>query len=241
MLGRTGTAIECWDDLFLTMLNHKKSILLVDRHPLFRTGVVSLINEQPDLRACGESDNPAEATELLMTGRPDLCLTDLLLKQGSGFDFLKAARGSNLPVLVLSTHDEWLYAEDSLRAGARGFIMKDEGSDEILVAIRRVLSGKIYLSQRMGSKLLAPLVNGALDLRRSPVDRLSDRESQVFRHIGHGLETRRIAEVLGVSVKTIETYREHIKLKLNLENSTQLIRKAVEWVQRANSNTRAAF
>jgi DNA-binding NarL/FixJ family response regulator len=134
-------------------------------------------------------------------------------------------------MLVLTMHEETLYTERALRAGARGYIMKDKPGEEILLAVRRVLSGRIYLSDQMGTKLLAPLISGGADLSSSPIDRLSDRELEVFQLLGKAYETRQIAEKMQVSVKTVESYREHIKVKLNLENSTQLIHHAVVWSQ----------
>jgi DNA-binding NarL/FixJ family response regulator len=214
-------------------LSQKKRIVLVDKHPVFRHGLMQLINQQTDLVACGEADDAHTALALIVNLKPDLAVVDLALKKSLGIELIKdlKVQHSSLPVLVLSMHEESLYTERALRAGARGYIMKDEPGEEILLAIRRVLNGRIYLSHDMGTKLLSPLVNGGVDVSHSPVDRLSDRELEVFQLLGKAYETRQIAETLRVSVKTVESYREHIKVKLNLENSTQLIRKAVEWVQ----------
>jgi DNA-binding NarL/FixJ family response regulator len=216
------------------MLNSKKRVLLVDRHPVFRHGLIEILNQQPDLVSSGSADSFETAVQALEQSVPDICVTDLVLRDDGGFRLLAYIKIHNpsLPILVLSTHDELLYSEEALRAGARGFVMKDETAEEILASIRRVLSGRIYLSHSMGSKLLAPMVNGGVDVSHSPVQRLSARELEVFRLLGAGQETRQIAEALKVSVKTIETYREHIKVKLNVDNSTQLIRKAVAWLQR---------
>jgi DNA-binding NarL/FixJ family response regulator len=214
-------------------LEQKHRVMLVDDHPVFRHGLLQLINQQSDLMICGEADNTHAALALIANLKPDLAVVDLALKKSLGIELIKDIKVQHvaLPVLVLSMHEESLYTERSLRAGARGYIMKDEPVDEILLAIRRVLNGRIYLSHDMGTRLLSPLVNGGMDVSHSPVDRLSDRELEVFQLLGKAYETRQIAETLRVSVKTVESYREHIKVKLNLGNSTQLIRRAVEWVQ----------
>lgn len=219
----------------MTAANHsirKKKILLVDDHPILRRGLANLIDQQPDMTVCGEADSAGAAMVCLAAVRPDAAVVDLGLRKSMGIELIKDLRVQfpALPILVLSMHDEALYTERVLRAGARGYIMKEESGDEILNAIRRVLSGKIYISSNMGTKLLAPMVAGAVEVR-SPIDRLSDRELEVFQLLGKAYETRQIAEALKVSVKTVESYREHIKFKLNLENSTQLIQKAVEWVR----------
>lgn len=209
--------------------------MLVDKHPVFRHGLNQLINQQADIMTCGEADNVSAALSLVASAKPNLAVIDLALKQSMGIELIKDLKVQHptLPVLVLSLYEESLYTERVLRAGAKGYIMKDALGEEILQAIRRVLNGRIYLSQEMGTKLLTPMVNGGQDVCQSPIDRLSDRELEVFQLLGKAYETRQIAETLHVSIKTVESYREHIKVKLNLENSTQLIRKAVEWVQSA--------
>lgn len=213
--------------------NRKQKILLVDDHPLLRHGLVGLIDQQPDMEVCGEADSASAAIELANKLRPDAAIVDLGLKKSMGLELIKDLRVQHprLPILVLSMHDEALYTERVLRAGARGYIMKDEPGEEILAAIRRILGGKIYLSNNMGTKLLSPMMPGAPKIGQSPIDKLSDRELEVFQMLGKAYETRQIAETLRVSVKTVESYREHIKVKLNLDNSIQLIRRAVEWVQ----------
>jgi DNA-binding NarL/FixJ family response regulator len=214
-------------------LGQKKRVMLVDDHPVLRHGLAQLINHQADLAMCGEADNAHSALTLIGTLKPDIAIVDLGLKKSMGLELIKDLKVQHpyLPVLVLSMHEESLYTERALRAGAKGYIMKEEPPEELLLAIRRVLSGKIYLSHTMGTKLLSPIVNGCIDIGSSPIDRLSDRELEVFQLLGKAYETREIAERLRVSVKTVESYREHIKIKLNLENSTQLIRRAVEWSQ----------
>jgi DNA-binding NarL/FixJ family response regulator len=218
-----------------TLSDLRKRVLLVDKHPVFRHGLSQLINQQSDLITCGEADNTSSAIASIASTKPDIAIIDLALKQSMGIELLKDLKVQypSLPVLVLSLYEESLYTERVLRAGAKGYIMKDAPGEEILQAIRRVLNGRIYLSQEMGTKLLTPMVSGGQDVSQSPIDRLSDRELEVFQLLGKAYETRQIAETLHVSIKTVESYREHIKVKLNLENSTQLIRKAVEWVQSA--------
>jgi DNA-binding NarL/FixJ family response regulator len=218
-----------------SLSEQKKRVLLVDDHPVLRHGLAQLINQQADLMVCGEADNTHSAMTMIASLKPDIAVVDLGLRKSMGIELIKDLKVQHptLPILVLSMHDESLYTERALRAGARGYIMKEEPGEEILLAIRRVLNGRIYLSSNMGTKLLTPIVNGCLDVSSSPIDRLSDRELEVFQLLGKAYETRQIAETLRVSVKTVESYREHIKVKLNLENSTQLIRRAVEWVQSA--------
>lgn len=217
------------------MFEKKQRVLIIDRHPLFRKGLVQLLRSQIDLIVCGEADNAELAMTMAASLSPDLITTDLRLKQQSGLHLIDSIRSkfSSLPILVVSTFDESLYCEHALRAGARGFIMKDEPWDEMAAAIRLVLNGRIYLSSAMGTKLLSSVANGNVNVSDCPTDRLSDREREVFTLLGEACATREIAERLKVSIKTVETYREHLKIKLNLDNSIQLIRRAVEWV---NSN-----
>lgn len=214
-------------------LTDRKKILLVDDHPLLRHGLIRLIDQQSDMKVCGEAETAGSALELAGKIRPDAAIVDLGLRRSLGLELIKDLRvhHSRLPILVLSMHDEALYTERVLRAGARGYIMKDEPGEEILNAVRRILDGKIYISHRMGTQLLSPMSNGMPKDVQSPIDRLSDRELEVFQMLGKAYETRQIAETMRVSVKTVESYREHIKQKLQINNSIQLIRRAVEWVQ----------
>lgn len=218
----------------LTGLRQKNGILIVDNHPVFRQGLVQLINAQSDLVICGEADTQGSALMALVSGKPQLVIVDLGLKNSSsGLELIKDLKIQHpgMPVLVLTMHEETLYAERCLRAGARGYIMKDQPGEEILLAVRRLLCGKLYVSDEIATKMLVPLVTG-FDAGSSPIDRLSDRELEVFQLLGKAYETRAIAEKLRVSVKTVESYREHIKTKLNLENATQLIHQAVIWSQK---------
>ena len=212
----------------------RTKILIVDDHPVVREGLARRIDRQGDMAVCGEAETAAEALKAVAALRPDLVVVDLTLKDKSGLELIKdlRLRHPETPVLVLSMHDETLYAERALRAGARGYIMKQEAADHIIGAIRRVLGGEVYLSDRMASRLLGTFVGGrAKDVSRSPADRLSDRELEVFEMVGTGLATREIAERLHVSVKTVEAYRANIKQKLHLRTATELAHHAFQWVQ----------
>ncbi len=209
----------------------KTRILLVDDHPIMRRGLAELINLEKDLMVCGEADGVQEALELIKLHKPDLALVDLSLKNESGLNLIKDinTRFPAVLMLVLSMHDEAFYAERALRAGAKGYIMKQQATDQVLVAIRRILAGEVYLSDLMSSKVLRKVIGEKSHKTYSPVERLSDRELEVFKLIGTGLGTRQIAERLSRSVKTVETYREHIKLKLDLKDSSELIQNAIQW------------
>ncbi len=216
-----------------TLPGRSTKILLVDDHPIVRQGLGELIEEEPDLSVCGEARDSAEALQVIDARRPDLVIVDISLHDTSGIELIKdlKARHPGLPALVLTMHDETLYAERALRAGARGYVMKEEATENVLAAIRMVLSGQIYLSQKMAARLLSKFVDGPSDYPGSTVESLSDRELQVFELIGQGLGSRQIAQQLHLSIKTIESHREHIKSKLQLTNSTELVRHAVQWVE----------
>ncbi len=210
----------------------KKFVFLVDDHPAMRQGLKELINQESDLAVCGEAGDIPSALEGILAKKPDIAIVDLTLKEASGLDLVKdlKIRFAALPVLILSMHNEALYAERSLRAGARGYIMKEATTENIIAAIRRVLGGDIYLSSDVSSKMLKQMA-GVTTINADPVESLSDRELEVFRLIGDGLRTRDIADRLHLSVKTVESYREHIKIKLHLDNAAKLTRSAVEWAQ----------
>jgi DNA-binding NarL/FixJ family response regulator len=210
----------------------KYRVLLIDDHPLLRKGLAELINQEPDLMVCGEAEEPPKAFEAVGTLNPDIALVDISLKGGNGLELIKnlKARYPDLPLLVLSMHDETLYAERALRAGSLGYIMKEEAIDKVLMAIRHVISGEIFISDRMKARLLNQLVGGRLKQGTSSIDSLSDRELEVFRLIGEGRGTRQIAEELRLSVRTVEAYREYIKDKLNLKNGTELVQHAFQYV-----------
>jgi DNA-binding NarL/FixJ family response regulator len=211
----------------------KKTVLLVDDHPLVRTGLAQLINRQDDLAVIGEADSAAAAISAVDKLKPDLAVVDISLDDRNGIDLLKdlVVRAPKLNVLMLSMHPESLYAERALRAGAKGYIMKQEAPDKVLVALRRIVAGDVYVSDTIAAKMLRTMTDrrGA-EPHESPVERLSDRELEVFRYIGKGFGTREIAEKLFLSVKTVETHREHIKAKLKLANKGELLRYAVQWV-----------
>jgi DNA-binding NarL/FixJ family response regulator len=206
-------------------------ILIVDDHPIVRHGLTQLIDDEPGLQVCGSAANSSEALEALKSFQPDLVILDLSLGDESGLELLKQIKPlySDLPVLVLSMHDEAYYADRVLRAGAMGFIMKQEPAEQMIAAVRQVLSGKVYLSESMAASMLTRLVGRKTAVGGTPVDNLTDRELQVLELIGRGLGTRQIAEKLNLSVKTVENHREHIKAKLKLRTSAELVRYAVRW------------
>lgn len=210
----------------------KRKVVVIDDHPIVRQGFVQLINMEDDLEVVGEAETASEGLQVLSNKRPDLALIDLSLKDSNGLELIKDVIHvvPGLLILVVSLHDENIYAERALRAGAKGFIMKAEATDNVMTAIRQVLNGNIYLSNDLKLKLVEKITTGNNKAAISPIDVLSDRELEVFQLIGKGQKTRSIAESLNLSVKTIETYKSHLKLKLNLHDGTELIQRAVEWV-----------
>jgi DNA-binding NarL/FixJ family response regulator len=211
--------------------NNPARILIVDDHPIVRRGLAQLIGDEPDLEVCGEAGDVPEALRLVNETQPDLVLIDISLRDGNGIELIKQlkSRDEGLRMLVSSMHDESLFAERCLRAGAKGYISKEEAAEKVVGAIRTVLQGKIYLSAYLADNLLHRMIGGEDSLEHSPIDSLSDRELEVFGLIGQGLTTRKIAEKLHLSPKTVETYRENIKSKLNLKNAAELNRHAVQW------------
>jgi DNA-binding NarL/FixJ family response regulator len=214
----------------------KTRILIVDDHPIVRQGLTLLIANEPDLEVCGEAADSGEAVRQLTASRPDLIVVDISLHSGNGIELIKQirSRDPNVKMLVSSMHDESLFAERALRAGAMGYINKAEATDKVVEAIRQVIRGKIYLSPRMTERMLCRAIGTEESLDHSPIDSLSDRELEVFELIGQGLTTRQIANKLHLSPKTVETYRENIKSKLNLANATELTRHAVQWTLENN-------
>ena len=204
-------------------------ILLADDHPVVRDGYSLLIAREADMDVCGETGEGGETLRLVDELKPDLLLLDLSLKSGNGLELCKQIRSrfADVKILVVSMHDETLYAERVLRSGASGYISKAEATGRLVAAIRKVLSGEVYLSEKMQDRTLGQLASNA---DQSPLERLSDRELEVFELIGTGSTTREIAAKLNLSPKTIESYRENLKAKLNLANSTELTRHAVHWV-----------
>jgi DNA-binding NarL/FixJ family response regulator len=207
-------------------------LYLVEDHPVTREGFARLINFEPDLYVCGQAGSATKALAEIPAAKPSLVVVDISLDGTSGIELIKniVSRGAAPPILVLSTHDELLYAERSLRAGAKGYVMKHAPTDEVMKAIRKVLRGEVYLSERMQSRLVG-MVAGGRDSTSGPnLERLSDRELEVFELIGEGRTTQSIAEALHLAVSTVGTYRAKIKEKLGLESPLELIRCAVEWV-----------
>lgn len=210
-----------------------KSIVIVDDHPFLREGMVHLIGSQPDLALAGQAGNPAEALSVLALGRPDLVMADISMPGRSGFDFIKdlLAQYPDQKILVVSAHDENLYAERALRSGARGYVMKDAGVAPLLAAIRTVLQGGIYVSPAVSTILLEKMTSESRRPSESPIARLTDREFEIFQLVGQGKSTRDIAEQLHLSGKTVDTHRANIKAKLELRDATALVRYAVRWVE----------
>jgi DNA-binding NarL/FixJ family response regulator len=207
-------------------------VLIVDDHPVVREGLALWIARQPDLEVCGEAADVATALQLVAATRPDVAVIDISLKAGNGLDLIKRlrSRDDSVRMLVWSMYSESLYAERALRAGALGYVNKEHAADQILEAIRRVLAGKVYLSEPLADRLLLRAVGGGeAPAGRSPVDLLSDRELEVFRLIGQGLDTHQAAERMHVSPKTVETYRARIKEKLGLKDGAGLVRCALQW------------
>lgn len=208
-------------------------IVIVDDHPAVREALASRIGRQPDLEVCGEAADMSEALRLVADTQPDLAVIDISLKTGSGIELIKRIKDRNdsVRMLVWSMHSESLYAERALRAGALGYINKDQATDKIVEAIRRVLEGKVFLSDAMAEKMLHRAVGGGRkEVTRSPLDVLADRELEVFRLIGQAVKTAEIAERLHLSVKTVETYRDRIRQKLDLSHGTELAHYATQWV-----------
>ena len=207
----------------------KSRIFIVDDHPIVRQGLMQLINNESDLVVCGQGEDAYQALKIIRQLKPDLTLLDISLKDTGGIELLKELRAQdpNLQVLILSMHDESLYAERALRAGARGYIMKQEAPQTLLEAVRKVLKGEVYVSEKMSAVLLQRMVGNRKPDGVLPMDRLTDREMEIFRMIGAGMTVKEIAEKLFLSAKTIEAHREHIKGKLNLKSSAELLRFAI--------------
>ncbi|HTB13333.1 MAG TPA: response regulator transcription factor [Bryobacteraceae bacterium] len=213
------------------METEKRRIFLVDDHPIVRQGLALLINRETDLAVCGDAEEASTALRRIEELKPDLVVVDISLNGPDGLDLLKniRARDPGLPVLILSMMDELLYAERGLRAGANGYIMKQQATEQVLVAIRRILGGEVYVSERIANKMLHLFVGGSTAAQTSPVADLTDRELEVFRLIGEGHGTRQIADELHLSVKTVESYQAHIKDKLLLKNGRELVQRAIQW------------
>lgn len=215
-------------------MQNRKKIFIVDDHPVFRKGLAQLIDEEADLQVTGEAESVAQAIDLIQQGVPDLMIVDITLKDRSGIDLIEYTKEHfpRLPVLVISMHDESLYAERVLRAGALGYITKHEMTGDVVTAIRQVIAGKRYISANMVDALLGKMMAGTKKEEGiSPLEILSNRELAVFQLIGQGFKRGEIALLLHLSVKTIGTYRENIKQKMNLKTAPELMKHAVTWVQ----------
>lgn len=208
-------------------------IFLVEDHPIFRRGLCDLLEEEEDLEVCGEAEDVGSALEGIGRTRPDVVLVDISLKGRSGLELVKTLNGTDpdLPILMISTHEESLYAERSLRAGARGYVMKHETADSVVAAVRGVVAGNVWVSRRVASTLLARSVGETIAPTAPPEERLSDRELEVFALFGQGLTTQEVSDKLSLSPKTIGTYRDRIKEKLGLRNASELLRDAVHWLE----------
>jgi DNA-binding NarL/FixJ family response regulator len=208
-------------------------IYLVEDHPIFRQGLAQLLNAESGMEICGEADSHLAGLQGVRNLVPDFVIVDIALKDSSGVELIKDIKTyfPQMPILALSMHDENIYAERMLRAGARGYLMKQEAPQTIVRAIRQILDGKVFVSDSMASRMLEVFADGRKNIQGSPVDLLSDRELEVFRMIGEGSSTRQIAEKLHVSMKTVENHRAHIKEKLNLQSAIELIQHATLWIQ----------
>lgn len=205
-------------------------LFLIDDHPVLREGFAQLLNQQPDLTVCGQAEDDASALDTISSAQPDMAIVDVELKGSNGIEFIKRIRPlfPELRILAFSMHDEALYAERALRAGAHGYVMKQAPVAEVIAAIRQVLRGERYLSAQMQSRVVKASVQGEIEKGGSALDRLSDRELEVFHLIGSGVRTREIAAKLGLSIKTIESYRAHLVRKLNLQDGVELVHYAIK-------------
>jgi DNA-binding NarL/FixJ family response regulator len=220
--------------------HNAKTVVLVDDHPIMRKGLAELIDQEPDLHVVGEAEDAQGAREVIAKLRPDIAVVDISLRESNGIDLMRdiKARWPDLPVLILSMYENTIYAEHALSAGARGYITKSEAPAKVVEGIRQVLAGSIYINERMASKMLSSFVGARHDAKGFSVDRLSQREFEIFDLIGQGQQTRQVAENLHISIKTVEAHRENIKRKLNLASATDLLKYAIEWKQFGGKETR---
>lgn len=214
-----------------------KQVFIVDDHPMMRQGLAQLIANEPDLSVCGEAEDAFQAVESIKKLKPDLVIADITLPGKNGLELIKDVQAlePGIPILVISMHDESLYAERVLRAGGRGYIMKQEGGKKLMQAIRQVLGGQIYVSEKMSARILEIFSGRRAEAAGSPVENLTDREFEVFQLIGKGAGTKEIAEELHLSPKTVEVHRANIKAKLKITSMAELIRYAVRWVESQSS------
>jgi DNA-binding NarL/FixJ family response regulator len=219
--------------------NAHRRILLIDDHPMMRVGFSTLINAEPDLTVCCQANDAETALTEIPKCNPDLVITDMTMPGRGGLEFIKDMKAlhEKIPVLVVSMHDEVLYAERVLRAGARGYLMKESGGEKMLEAIRKVLSGQVYVSESMSARVLDNLSGRRPRGSNSPIEKLSDREFEVFQLVGEGRSSREIAQQLHLSSKTVDVHRARIKEKLELKDMTALVRHAVRWVETQKSES----
>lgn len=220
-----------------TVASTESRIVIVEDHPMFREQLSHLIGREEDMIVCGETDNVSDAVALIEKTQPDLVIVDISLRAANGLELLKdlRAREIDVPALVLSMHDESLYAERALRAGAKGYITKHEASAKVMIAIRQVLAGEVYLEPRFMSRMVGKITRREDEHVRQPVDRLTDRELEVFELIGRGLTTREIGTRLSLGLTTIDTYRARIKEKLSLPNGVRLQTEAARWLEQRHA------
>jgi DNA-binding NarL/FixJ family response regulator len=226
--------LKAGEDLMSVLKQAKRRVLLVDDHPMIRQGLAGLINEDPDLMVCGEAGDSRQGLELIASVKPNLAIVDISLDERDGIELIKEVRAQypQVLMLVLSMHDEGVYAERALRAGASGYVMKAEAAGTVMSAIHRVLSGKIYISEKVNDQLVnrvSALHKGART-PASPIEEFSDRELQIFRLLGDGVRVRDIAAQLYISIKTVESHRANIKKKLDLQTSAELLRYAIQYL-----------
>jgi Response regulator containing a CheY-like receiver domain and an HTH DNA-binding domain len=214
-------------------MSAKTRIFIVDDHPLLRRGLAELINREPDMTFCGEAEDSPSALKAISQIKPDLVIVDIALKGYNGIELIKNIKAFDpkIQILVLSMHDESIYAMRVLKAGAKAYVMKQEVVDKVMEAVRRIRAGKVFVSERVASRMLDQVVVGGDPAPDSPVDLLSDRELEIVNMIGSGLPTREIAAKLHISIKTVESHRARIKDKLNLQNAIQLVQFCVRWVE----------
>ncbi|MFZ0034108.1 MAG: response regulator transcription factor [Sedimentisphaerales bacterium] len=212
---------------------NKTQVLIVDDHPVIREGLVTIVNHERDMNVCGQADDAYQALKAVTELKPDIVVTDISLKNSDGIELTKniKARYPRMPVIIFSVHDESLYAERALLAGAKAYLMKDEVSENIIKAIRAVLSGEIYVSDTISKKFLHKIAGDKAGTTKTPIENLSDREFEIFRLIGEGLKASQIAKHLHLSIKTIETYRTRIKEKLGLVNASELLQYSIKWAK----------
>ena len=207
-------------------------IYIVDDHPLVRQGLSQIVASESDMEICGEAEDSPAAIRGVGEANPDAIIVDISLKGTNGLELIKNLKAiqEDIPILVFSMHDETIFAQRALRAGAKGYVMKKESPSKIVDAIRKIIQGEIYVSPSVADQVLHQIVNGPGNVSTSPVDRLTDRELEVVQLIGRGLSSREVAKSLHLSVKTIESHRAHVKEKLSLRNATELVQFSVQWV-----------